>query len=227
MSFAADTKLEGPKGANAVLIAGSIEGQPGINELNPGLVSPLAEGTLRGNHNLFVFGNSQATQTSPNGSNLSPANPDPIEFDFKFSGAGKGSVDQILANFGADGSLPATASSGGSGMSQAFIFSPTPIIDVQFSDAAALLRQFLKSVLKEGQAGVVGYEPAPREGLGLEGESGYFGPYLTTGYEYLTYLGIDPTTDEELGTKKVFPRYIDYVQDQDGNWVMKNLFEQP
>jgi hypothetical protein len=112
-------------------------------------------------------------------------------------------------------------------MSQAFIFSPTPIIDVQFSDAAALLRQFLKSVLKEGQAGVVGYEPAPREGLGLEGESGYFGPYLTTGYEYLTYLGIDTTTDEELGTTKVFPLYIDYVKDQDGNWVMKNLFEQP
>jgi hypothetical protein len=235
LGFDAKTKL-GHTGtsstANAVLIAGESAADVGINEFNANKPDhkPQTDTFKSGKYNLVVVANSLAANGNK-GSHLDNVDPvNTLTANFKFGSTGKGSVDDILTSFGSVDSLKAAQlAPSGTNTTDVSIFSSVPFTDVQIADVASLdLRRFLKSVLKQDQAGVVVFEPAGREGLTLTGEGGYFGPYLTTGYEYLSYVAPDSTRASlDSSGRKVFPLYIDYIKDKDGNWVIKNLFDQP
>ena len=154
---------------------------------------------------------------------MANASPDKIKGDIEFIKDGKGSVSGILSNPGDIAFLPAgstTLSAGQNGLNTLASLDPGDgVSDAVASSLVSLdLRKFLKDLLQDRGFEIV-TEAAPRQELILEGQEGYFGPFLTTGYEYMIY-------DAQNPKKTVFPLYIDYVKDKDGNWVMKSYFDQ-
>jgi len=183
-------------GGRAILIAGSVQGVPGVDEFSGNVTSPetvsgvVPTGDFDGvATNTYIFANSLQNVQAPLGSYINPINSasDPVRnlrFNFGFSSSGSESVDGILADFGANslGNLQ------GFNGDTAVFFTGAPFVDIAISDAAELARSFLKKVAKDVPSIEISSATIGSGAYGPpDSNPDYYGPFWTIGYQYEEY----------------------------------------